>query len=398
MTEPIYRPLEEADRERAISLDAFSFNLPRATIGDWLTAERLANFRGLFVDGRLAAHLEIRPLHVSTGSSELPAGGFGSVAVAPEYRGQGYAAHLLQAACLELRERGLPLALLYPARVSFYRRYGWAVVVERKIYSGSPANFSTFTPISGGWQPCGEEAIPELQAVYRGALRGRFGPFARDARWWREQVLHEFGQEEPAHAFIWRDEQGQARTYLIFRFTSGSRRERRMICRETVALDPPARSQIFHFMAGLANQCGEVLFRAPADAPVNLLMPDPLRCEVEPYLMLRIVDVPAALQSLEVPAAGAGSYTLAIHDAWLAPQPVVYRIEAAAGRLQVTLLPPDTTADLACAERVLAQILSRSLRPRTAAAFGLLEVHERAALKLFDRQFLGLMPFNSDFF
>lgn len=398
MTEPIYRPLEEADRERAISVDAFSFNLARAKIAEWLTAERLANFRGLFVDGRLAAHLEIRPLRVATGSSDMPAAGFGSVAVAPEFRGRGYAAQLLQAACLELRERGLPLAFLYPSRVSFYRRYGWAVAVERKIYSGPPATFSEFAPIAGGWQPCGPEAIPELQAVYRGALRGRFGPFVRDERWWREQLLQEFGQDEPAHAFIWRDEQGQARTYLIFRFTAGSRRERRMICRETVALDPPARSQIFHFMAGLANQCGEVLFRAPADAPVNLLMPDPLHCEVEPYLMLRIVDVPAALQGLEVPEAGSGSYTLAIHDAWLAPRQAVYRIEAAAGRLQVTPLPADTTADLACAESVLAQILSRYLRPRTAAAFGLLEVHDRAALKLFDRQFLGLLPFNSDFF
>jgi predicted acetyltransferase len=398
VTEPIYRPLEDADRERAISVDAFSFNAPRAGIAGWLTPERLANFRGLFLDGRLAAHLEIRPLRVATGSAELPAAGFGSVAVAPEYRRRGYAPQLLQAACLELRERGLPLAFLYPSQVSFYRRYGWALVVERKVYSGPPATFSEFAPVPGGWQPCGAEAIPELQAVYRGALRGRFGPFVRDDRWWREQVLHEFGQDEPAQAFIWRDEQGQARTYLIFRFTAGSRRERRMICRETVALDPPARSQIFHFMAGLANQCGEVLFRAPADAPVNVLMPEPLRCEVEPYLMLRIVDVPAALQGLEVPEAASGSFSLAIHDAWLAPQQAVYRIEAAAGRLQVTPLPADTPADLACAEPVLAQIISRYLRPRTAAAFGLLDVHDRAALKLFDRQFLGLMPFNSDFF
>lgn len=398
MTEPVYRALEDADRERAVALDIFSFNVPRASIEPWLDSQRLANFRGLFVDGRLAAQLELRPLHVSTGYGDVAAAGFGSVAVAPEYRGRGYAPQLLQQACLEMRERGLPLAFLYPAQVSFYRRYGWAIVVERKVYSGPPATFNEFPRIAGGWQPCGAEAIPELQEVYRGALRGRFGPFVRDEHWWREHVLGEFGQSEAAHAFIWRDEQGRARTYLVFRFSAGSRQERRLICRETVALDPPARSQIFHFMAGLANQCSEVLFRAPADAPVNLLMPDPLRCEVEPHLMLRIVDVPAALNGLQVPASATGTYVLAINDAWLAPQQAVYRVECDSEQLRVTALPADSPADLSCAASVLAQMYSRYLRPRTAAAFGLLEVHRREALKLIDRQFLGLMPFNSDFF
>lgn len=393
----LYRPLGADDLERAVALDAQGFNQPPERARAWLLGGALGQMRGLFIAGRLVAQLEILPLRISTGSGEVACGGIGSVAVAAEDRRRGYAGLLLRHACDEMRAAAMPVSMLFPSRASFYRRYGWAYGMERKHYSGPPAIFRDFPLLPGTWSPAGEADISELDQIYNGALRGRSGPLRRDEQWWRRHVLSD-SDGQPFYSYIWRDEQGVGRTYLIYRYTPGLRRERRLICRETVALDPAARSQIFAFLAGHDGQCTEVSFRAPADAPVNLLMPDPLRCEVEPTFMLRLLDLPTALAAFPPPPKLHGRLSIAVSDAWLAHNTGVYSIEVGESTLHVERLPEGATAELSCDIHTLAQIYTRYLRPRTAATFGLLQSTSRDALSLLDKLFIGLVPFNSDHF
>jgi predicted acetyltransferase len=149
-----------------------------------------------------------------------------------------------------------------------------------------------------------------------------------------------------------------------------------------------------------------VRFAAPADAPVNLLFADPLDCAVEPHFMLRILDVAAALQAYPFPPALSGRLSLAVRDSWLPANQGVYALEFAGGACRVDRLPDAASglsglegpADLACDISTLAQLLSRLLRPRTAAAFGLLDAPSRPALDLLDRAVAGLAPTGFDFF
>jgi hypothetical protein len=64
----------------------------------------------------------------------------------------------------------------------------------------------------------------------------------------------------------------------------------------------------------------------------------------------------------------------------------------------VSRLAAGTEAGLRLDVRALTQIYSRLLRPRTAAAFGLLAAPDRAALELAERAFAGLAPFSTDMF
>jgi predicted acetyltransferase len=397
MTDLSYRPVPDSDIERFIRTDTQSFELSPQEARTWMAQPRQRELRALYRGDRLVAQAVVFPLRLATGAAELDFGGLGSVATPPEERRQGHIARLLREMCDELLARGMPLCVLHPFKTSFYGQYGWATFVERKIYRGAPRLFSSFhSQRQGRWEPVGHEAIPVLDQVYRRALRGRFGLQVRSESWWRTDVFNGNPAVE-RFAYLWRDEQGSPRAYLLYRLDRISGAST-LICRETVALDPAARTQIFAFLGQHEDQVEEVLFRAPSDAPVNLLMPNPLKCEVEPHFMLRLLDVAAVLSGYGYPPDARGRLTIAVADDWLAHNQGVFELEVADGAAQCRRLPDGAQADLSCDVRVLTQLIARYVRPRTAAAFGLLAAHSRPGLALAETLFAGLAPFNSDFF
>lgn len=395
MTDAVYRPLTEADLDQFIANEMYAFNMLSFDRSQ-LTTDYINQLRGLFIADHLVAQLQCIPLRVMTGGGEANAVGFAGVATAPEARRRGYVAALLRHACDELRTKGVAFNILHPFKQSFYGRFGWAPFMERRVYRGAPELFAAFRHSTGVMERIDGRRISDLNAIYTDALCGRFGPIVRDANWWEQRVLRK--RLQPLHGYIWRDADGQARSYLIYHFETGNDNIKRLICREIIARDPEARAQLFAFLANHDSQCAEVVFRAPADAPMNLLMPDPLRCEVEPHFSLRIIDVVGALEALTYPSRVAGRIAIALNDDWLPNNHGVFTLEFADGACRCICLPDGSTADLTCNIRVMTQIATRYLRPRTAAAFGLLSVKHRTALSLVDQAFAGLAPFNSDFF
>jgi predicted acetyltransferase len=396
-----YRTLAPSDAEHAARLDSYAFgNSPEPARFDPLT---ISQMRGLWVDGALAAQLRLIDIRVQSGFNDLRAVGIASVAGAPETRRHGYVAALLQHAMAEVAAQGVALAVLYPFKRTFYGRYGWANYVERRVYSGPPERLAGFRLGPGRVVHAGfgqaDALIAELDPIYRTALRGRFGPIVRDAEWWRQRVLRDYYSpaRQPAHAAIWRDDAGNARSYMLYDLDKEAG-TRTLNCWEIVAMDATARAQLFAYLAGHQDQVARIRFRAPVDAPVNLLLPDPLECVVEPHFMLRILDVPAALEQYAFPADLEGAFTLAVHDDWITANSAAFSVTIANGAAQVRRLPAGSQAGLSIDIRVLAQIYSRCVRPRSAAAFGMLTVADRSQLALAERAFAGLPPFVSDFF
>jgi predicted acetyltransferase len=398
MSEPNYQPIPASDYERAVTIAHQSYDGDPAHMRRWLPlAERPSESRGMYLDGQLVSQLELYQFEMMAGRTTIPIAGIGAVATPPEHRRRGYVGAMLRAALGEMRERGLHLALLGAFKESFYGRYGWAIFSERRVYTAAPAQFAPFLRKQGQFVPVGPESIAELDSIYRGALRGRVGPLMRNPAWWRNAVLGSAYWQRQHHAFLWRDEQGQGRAYLIYRMDSQQGKDT-LQTREIVALDPVARAQLFGFLAGFDGQVDLVRFRAPADAPVNLLFPDPLESGIELHFMARVVDVAALLTAYPYPKDVEGRLTIAITDDLLAHNQGVFELEVAGGVGQVRQLPADTPAGVACDVRVLGQLVSRLLRPRVAAAFGMLAVSDRAALDLAETLFAGLVPFVSDGF
>lgn len=131
-----YRPLTEQDLDQFIALEQYAFPANYASyVSTTVAADRLARLRGVFAGDTLAAQLEALPLRVQAGAGDVPAAGIAAVASAPRLRRRGHVALLLRHLADELRAGGVPLAILYPFKPSFYRRYGWAIFFERRMYT-----------------------------------------------------------------------------------------------------------------------------------------------------------------------------------------------------------------------------------------------------------------------
>lgn len=395
MAEIVYRAVPAGDVACFSRNETLAFQQNR--VGIRLQPGMHDQLRGLYVDGALVAQLRLYPYQIMTGSGTLACGGIGNLATPVEYRRRGYSAELLRCACLELRERGTMLALVFPAQRAFFQRFGWATAIERKVYYGAPGRYAHVRrSADGAFTEVGTEAVAALQQVYSGALRGRFGPLIRDEEHWTRQLLQD-GNGTPRQAYLWRGAGGSPRAYLIASFEQPQPGRNLLRIREAVALDPLARSQIFVLLADFASQCAEVVLPTPADAPVSVLLPEPPRCEVEPTAMLRLTDVAGALAAFRYPQDVSGRVTVEVADDWLDQNQGLFELTVEAGQGSCRRIATGE-GDLRCNVGTLAQIYSRYLRPRTAAAFGLLEMLNRPALSLLDKLFTGLAPFCSDYF
>jgi predicted acetyltransferase len=395
---PSYQPVPETDYEQFAAHSQLAFGDDPATTLRWLRdAPRLSEARGIYDAGQLVSQLELYPLQVQGGHAPIGCVGIGAVATPPNQRRRGYVEAGLRGACAEARERGMPIGMLGAFKESFYGRYGWAVFGERRKYRGEPALFAPFKLASGRFVAAHTEDIAELDAIYRAALRGRFAIVYRSEDWWRKAVLYDAYWERQQLGYIWRDADGRGRSYLIYRIAKeGDKQVVRV--RDIVALDPEARGQLFALLANFRDHVEEIEFAAPADAPVNLLFPDSLECRTEPLDMLRIIDLEMLLNAYAYPRDVQGSLTLAVQDDWLAHNSGVFRLEVADGVGHVVRLASSSDAGLRCDIRTLVPIISRHLRPRTAAAFGMLEASNRSDLGLAEQLFTGQAPYLMDRF
>lgn len=391
-----YRPIAVADHARFIAQCCEAFGGSPADTRDWMSQRPDMQLRGLFQAGELVSHTALHLFQISDGRGALGAGGFDSVITPPQHRRRGYTAELMRRCVAELLDRGIFLSTLGSFKMSFYRKLGWATFNERRKVIAPIAALTPFRrEVSGAFSPATEADIPALQEIFLGGLRGRFGPIIRTPSWWRTELLRlERGDR---YSFIWRGDDGRARAYVIYRWGQVEG-QNVMLCREAITLDPQARAQLFAFMADHDSQTDTVHFFAPMEAPISALLHEAPEYRIDQDLMLRLLDVAQALAAFHYPPDAAGRLTLEVADAWLPHNQGVFALEVQGGVGQVTRLADDTPGEIVVDIAVLAQIYSRFLRPRAAATFGLIEVRERAALRLLEALFEGLAPFNSDEF
>ena len=163
-------------------------------------SDRLLLKRG----SRLVAHLRISKREMRFGDLALPTAEIRDVATLPEFRRQGCASALLQAADQQMREDGAALGVLNTSDPHFYAKRGW-VVFGNQSYSEAGARdvlsqlsalrelrpTTFFTKVSQQpdtqlnirlWRHVEEAALIRLYAENTGHL---FGPLERSPAYWR---------------------------------------------------------------------------------------------------------------------------------------------------------------------------------------------------------------------
>jgi predicted acetyltransferase len=404
------RPVNSDEMEDFAFANLYAFNEDRRPESLRETTLRMAERidwelpLGAYLDGKLVAGLRVIPLTMRINGSEMPLAGIAGVACLPEHRRKGYVGALLTHALMDMHDAGRLLSSLYTPHVALYRRYGWEPAARNLRYSVGPKDVKTIVPpiTAGRIRRIGVDEWPILDALYQDYIVSRNCVIVRPEVWWTKRV---FGWErENADAALYEDSQGIPRGYVIYLTRSGQPPDRpwpqtRMWVRELVTQDGQAYVALVNYL--LAHDMHErIQMQAAPDDPLLSLLDDPHQVDIEAWssLLLRVVDVPAALRTrgcrLQTEPR---RFTLAVRDKVLPWNEGVWSIEAEGTTVNVE--KRDGEADLKLPATVLAAVFSGHLSVREGACSGLIEVGRADAVEAANATFaLDRPPFCLDYF
>ncbi len=273
--------MTDADRQALWPILALSFGMDDPQRWDrW--AERLGrdNLRIAKVDGVVAGGLGFYRCAQVFGGKAVPMGGIAGVGVAPEHRTRGIARQLVEDTLRDLRRDGVPLAGLYPATWTVYRKSGFELAghrCERRV-SAKTIGVRAKTP----------DVRPAPRAHIESLYRPHHGGLVRDAALWSRLFD---GYDSPGRGYVIGDDEG-----WVILARSGGPGHFDLIVRDFQVFTPGALRRFWSFMADHRSMAVDVVWTGPAvDWRAHVLPESQVRVTDSIAWMLRVLDVPAAL-------------------------------------------------------------------------------------------------------
>ncbi|WNG60575.1 GNAT family N-acetyltransferase [Archangium gephyra] len=329
-----------------------------------------ARVRVLREGGSVAATIVLIPMGQWFNGRRVPMVGIGGVGVAPERRGQGTATRLMRTALRELRSQGAPLASLYPATQPLYRRVGFEQSGSRQEIRVRLHGLD-FQERTLALRPVTEADVPALRDVYRRYAQRQQGWIDRTAYTWN-RVTHPRG--ETAYGYLVEGRAGiEGYVYLTRRVVSqGLVQELNLT--DIVALTPAAGRRLLSFLGDHRSMAQEVVWRGgPADPLLFQLREQTYEVKHLLHWMLRLLDVPAALQARGYPAGLSGALHLEVEDDLFPENHGRFVLEVENGEAEVRR---GGDGDVKLHVRALAPLYSGFLSPAALQSAGALEADE----------------------
>lgn len=329
-----------------------------------------AQLRVLREGGSVAATIVLIPMGQWFNGRRVPMVGIGGVGVAPERRGQGTATRLMRTALRELRSQGAPLASLYPATQPLYRRVGFEQAGSRHEVRVQLHGLD-FQERTLALRPVTEADVPALRDVYRRYAQRQQGWIDRTAYTW-SRVTHPRG--ETAYGYLVEGKAGiEGYVYLSRRVVSqGLWQELNLT--DIVALTPAAGRRLLSFLGDHRSMAQEVVWRGgPADPLLFLLREQTYEVKHLFHWMLRLLDIPAALQARGYPAGLSGALHLEVEDDLFPENHGRFVLEVENGEAEVRR---GGDGDVKLHVRALAPLYSGFLSPAALQGAGALEADE----------------------
>ncbi|WP_127608212.1 MULTISPECIES: GNAT family N-acetyltransferase [Paenibacillus] len=317
--QPVIRNIPKEQFQESMDLSAFAFQYV-LTEEDRYHREALMRTEelwGAYVDGRLAAKLTIHGFETWMHGKKFALGGIAGVATWPEYRRGGLVTKLLAHALMTMKEQGQTLSFLYPFQFPFYRKFGWEMCAEQKIYD-IPAALLPHWPAGTGKivRTGGQREL--LEPVYTAYAERYNGMLVREEGWWEHRVF----RNKPGTAAVYYDSSGRAAGYVMYQV-----KERVLKVHELVYLDHQARTALWRFLADHDSMIDRLTLSAPAEDDLAFLLDHPrIKQELSPTFMARIVDVPAFLAKFPFASGVESTLLLRVEDTHAAWNNGVWRL------------------------------------------------------------------------
>ncbi len=386
----------EGERELAAVEDIVSqaFGMPLEEMTPWRQKVEAGGgqLRVLREGGSVAATSVLIPMGQWWGGHQVPMVGIGGVGVAPARRGQGTATRLMQAALRDIRGRGVPLSVLYPATQPLYRRVGFEQAGSRFELRVQVSGLD-FHERSLKLRPVEPADLPALHDVYRRYAQRQQGWLERGPYIWN-RVTHPRG--EVAYGYLVEGVNGvEGYLYLTRRLISPRDLLQELSLTDLVALTPAAARRLLSFIGDHASLAREVVWRGgPADPLLFLLREQTYQVKSLFQWMLRILDVPAALQARGYAAGQSGALHLEVEDDLFPENQGRFVLEVENGEAEVRA---GGDGDMKLHVRTLASLYSGFLSPDALRFAGALEADE-LSLRTASALFAGAPPALPDMF
>lgn len=293
------RPYQADDDADLYRLNRLAFGGSREPSGPDAYWSAQPGWSGLVAehDGGLVGSIKVREYRQFFGGVAVPMGGVANVAVHPHARGLGVASAMLDAVLPHMRERGQVISALYPSVPALYRGRGWEQTGDYQRATLSPELLALLPkPASRPrLRRAAEEDLPALHDAYLGVASTVDGMLDRATESFQpEQIL------ELDVADIVPGPDGSVLGYLAAERPDGAK----LVCHDLIARD---RDTALGLLANLGRWTGiltEISLRIVDPAWWQLLVNLPVVHEVNNHpWMLRVVDLPAAVDARGWPAA-----------------------------------------------------------------------------------------------
>jgi predicted acetyltransferase len=358
------------------------------------------------IGGRIAGHLTGFRFMMSLCGRDVPVRGIAGVAVVPEFRRQGVADAMMVALHKQMCRRREALSMLYPFRMSFYRKFGYGTVewVDHLRVTPSRLPASPLRKNVRHLERPADEAL--LHRVYEASRHLGSGAFVRHPAWWERRVWTRVND-----GVVYEDPKTRrAQGYALYDVPAEPAYPRQQAhVREIVAHTPDAFRGLLGYFEAMADQFKFVELSLPRGLGVGLLsdfevvgQPESLRLLQTAGLtgagaMLRLVDVAAAFALHPAPAASGvrGRVGIDLTDPVIAAQRGAFDVTFGARGARV-VRGRAASRRVALSAAQLAQVYGGGASARALLAQGMATGSEAAASTLDDafagtRVFLGLL-------
>ncbi|MCM2534103.1 GNAT family N-acetyltransferase [Neobacillus pocheonensis] len=284
------REVTEAEYLESIKLSmyAFQYKIPESDVQTRKEGLKSHKILGIWDENILAAKLHILPLKIFMQDAEWKMGGIAGVATYPEYRRNGYVKSLIIDSLKHMRNNDQIVSLLHPFVISFYRKYGWEILSEKKKVTIEKAGLKFLEPQQGFIRRFSKETHnEEIEKIYQQFCTQYTGMLKRETHWWKQHVYDEDSQL----AVYYHSENG-AKGYILYHV-----KERKMEVQELVAIDHEARIGLWNFICQHDSMVETVTINLVSQDPFPYFLPQPkVKIEVTPYFMARVVEAEECLR------------------------------------------------------------------------------------------------------
>jgi predicted acetyltransferase len=305
-----FRPLANDDDAQQIkTLDAQCFIGSESDGSTYVEHVGTENFRLLCQSDQIIGGLAILPMGQWWGGQRVSMAGIASVGILPEHRGGGSAIFMMRSAVQEMYHSGVAASVLYPATQRLYRKAGyeqggthcaWTIRTDQIGGIGRSLPITPMTP--------DPKILMSTYATYAAQHNG-LGDRHRSI--WR-QKLHQ-RDDQPLYGY-WIGAPDHPQGYIVFT-QHRDKGEGILTIRDWTATTVEAAQTLWSFLHGHRSQIDRIRWYSGAFDPMLPLLPEQSAHMTDiDHWMLRIINVPLALEQRGYPLHVAGELHFRVED------------------------------------------------------------------------------------